>query len=73
MPWRSFLKLIRDLGFTYDASTAGSALRFDPPHANDVAITFHKPHPDPTIHPVIAREFGKKLMKNYGWSEVDLP
>jgi hypothetical protein len=28
-------------------------------------------HPDPTIHPVMLREFAKKLKKNYGWTEAD--
>jgi len=46
-------------------------VRFDPPDPKDVSITFHKPHPDPTITPIMLREFAKKLKKNYGWSEAD--
>ncbi|KAJ7072063.1 hypothetical protein C8F01DRAFT_1102364 [Mycena amicta] len=71
MKWETFLKLMREMGFTYDPSTAGSSVRFDPPDSKDVSITFHKPHPDPTIHPIMLREFAKKLKKSYGWSEVD--
>ncbi|KAJ7141469.1 Scd6-like Sm domain-containing protein [Mycena epipterygia] len=68
-------QLMREMGFEYDPSTATSSVRFDPPDPRDVrplqSITFHKPHPDPTIHPVILREFAKKLKKTYGWSEAD--
>ncbi|KZV80369.1 hypothetical protein EXIGLDRAFT_705504 [Exidia glandulosa HHB12029] len=32
-------------------------------------ITFHKPHPDSTIHPVMLLEFSKRLKEKYGWSE----
>ncbi|KAJ6500171.1 hypothetical protein C8R47DRAFT_1211730 [Mycena vitilis] len=71
MKWDTFVKLMREMGFDYDPSTAGSSVRFDPPNPKDVSITFHKPHPDPTIHPVMLREFAKKLKKNYGWSEAD--
>ncbi|KAF7321790.1 hypothetical protein MKEN_00700800 [Mycena kentingensis (nom. inval.)] len=71
MKWETFLKLMRELGFEYDPSTAGSSVRFDPPDPKDVSITFHKPHPDPTIHPVMLREFAKKLKKSYGWSEAE--
>ncbi|KAJ6594189.1 hypothetical protein B0H19DRAFT_53007 [Mycena capillaripes] len=71
MKWETFLKLMREMGFTYDPSTLGSSVRFEPPDPKDVSITFHKPHPDPTIHPAMLREFAKKLKKSYGWSEAD--
>ncbi|KAF7305999.1 hypothetical protein HMN09_00754400 [Mycena chlorophos] len=71
MKWETFLKLMREMGFTYDPSTAGSSVRFDPPDPKDVSITFHRPHPDPTIQPIMLREFAKKLRKSYGWSEAD--
>lgn len=32
---------MRELGFSYDPSTAGSSVRFDPPNPNDrVCLTF---------------------------------
>jgi hypothetical protein len=71
MKWESFLKVMRDMGFSYDPSTAGSSVRFDPPHDGDRSITFHKPHPDPTLYPVKIKEFGKKLKDYYGWDEED--
>ncbi|KDR75158.1 hypothetical protein GALMADRAFT_249095 [Galerina marginata CBS 339.88] len=72
MKWENFLRLMREMGFTYDPSTAGSSVRFDPPNKGDRSITFHKPHPDPTLQPVMLKEFAKKLKRYYGWDEEDL-
>lgn len=71
LKWESFLKVMREMGFSYDPSTAGSSVRFDPPNKRDKSITFHKPHPDPTLHHHKVREFGKRLKEYYGWSEED--
>ncbi|KAJ3558020.1 hypothetical protein NM688_g1154 [Phlebia brevispora] len=71
LKWDNFLKVMREMGFTYDPSTAGSSVRFDPPNPADPSITFHKPHPDTTIYPVKLREFGKRLKRTYGWSQQD--
>ncbi|KAI0793177.1 hypothetical protein C8Q75DRAFT_547778 [Abortiporus biennis] len=71
MKWENFLKVMREMGFKYDPSTAGSSVRFDPPDPRDLPITFHKPHPDPTLYPVMLKNFGKRLKKYYGWSEED--
>ncbi|KAH7916563.1 Molybdopterin biosynthesis MoaE [Hygrophoropsis aurantiaca] len=69
LKWENFLKLMRDMGFSYDLSTAESGpVRFDPPREGDRPITFHKPHPDSTLRPVILKEFAKKLNAYYGWS-----
>ena len=32
-------------------------------------VTFHKPHPDSTIHPKMLIKFGKRLKAHYGWDE----
>ncbi|KIP10936.1 hypothetical protein PHLGIDRAFT_125248 [Phlebiopsis gigantea 11061_1 CR5-6] len=69
MKWDHFVKLMGEMGFTYVPSTAGSSVRFDPFDPKDRPITFHKPHPDSTIHPVMLKEFGKRLRRTYGWSE----
>jgi len=63
MKWENFLKLMREMGFEYDPSTAGSSVRFDPPNKNDRPITFHKPHPDPTLNPIMLKAFAKRLKK----------
>ncbi|KAI0645959.1 hypothetical protein C8Q79DRAFT_967138 [Trametes meyenii] len=71
MRWEKFVRMMTDLGFTYVPSTAGSRVRFDPPNPRDRSITFHKPHPDPTIHPKKLRDFSKKLQEYYGWDPDD--
>ncbi|KAF8650432.1 hypothetical protein AX16_005235 [Volvariella volvacea WC 439] len=68
MKWEHFLKLMREMGFSYDPSTAGSSVRFDPPDPRDKPITFHKPHPDPTLHPILVKVYHKRLKKQYGWT-----
>ncbi|KIM45307.1 hypothetical protein M413DRAFT_441989 [Hebeloma cylindrosporum] len=72
MKWEQFLKIMREMGFSYDPSTAGSSVRFDPPNPNDRPITFHKPHPDPTLTPVLRDKYAKRLKRVYGWSAEDL-
>ncbi|KAF7376404.1 hypothetical protein MSAN_00055900 [Mycena sanguinolenta] len=74
MKWDDFCKLMREMGFGYDPSAAGSSVRFDPPDPRDVPIFFHKrlTSGSDTIYPIMLFEFGKKLKKNYGWCEADL-
>jgi hypothetical protein len=73
------------LGFREVRGTEGSSVRFDPPSDLDHVrtlipprltcsrlsqpITFHKPHPDSTIHPKMLIKFGKRLKARYGWDE----
>jgi len=71
MKWDHFVKLMADMGFKYDPSTAGSSVRFDPPDIRDPPITFHKPHPDPTIYPMMLKDFSKRLRRTYGWTGED--
>ncbi|KAL5485099.1 hypothetical protein ACEPAI_7741 [Sanghuangporus weigelae] len=68
LKWEQFLQVMRELGFDYDPSTAGSSVRFDPPNPDVRSITFHKPHPDPTLHQNILKEYRAKLEDYYGWS-----
>ncbi|KAJ7128863.1 hypothetical protein C8R46DRAFT_1236803 [Mycena filopes] len=72
MTWGAFLQLMTEIGFTYDPTTAGSgAVRFDPPNPTDESITFYRTHPDPSLTPLMQREFAKKLKKNYAWIASD--
>ncbi|KAF6763057.1 hypothetical protein DFP72DRAFT_1030216 [Ephemerocybe angulata] len=71
MKWETFLKLMREMGFEYDPSTAGSSVRFDPPNPKDSSITIHKPHPDSTLAPIQLIKIGKRLKRYYGWNEED--
>ncbi|KAJ7593977.1 hypothetical protein C8J56DRAFT_925684 [Mycena floridula] len=63
---------MKDMGFTFDPNTAGSSVRFDPPDPKDRAISFHKPHPDPSIDRVTLKLWSKKLQKYYGWRPEDV-
>jgi len=69
MKWDHFVKVMIDMGFEVDASTAGSSVRFQPPDPTLRSISFHKPHPESTIDPITLQKWGKKLKSYYGWSE----
>ncbi|KAG6813367.1 hypothetical protein H0H92_011633 [Tricholoma furcatifolium] len=71
MKWEDFLRIMRDMGFEYEPGTAGSSVRFDPPDKRDKPITFHKPHPDPTLQPTVLKIYAKRLKERYGWTEED--
>ncbi|KAL1696261.1 hypothetical protein GGG16DRAFT_108368 [Schizophyllum commune] len=67
--WEEFVRLMDQLGFDYDPSPPGTSTRFIPRNQRDKIVTFHKPHPDPTISPVMLREMLKKLIRLYGWTD----
>ncbi|EKM80649.1 hypothetical protein AGABI1DRAFT_105632 [Agaricus bisporus var. burnettii JB137-S8] len=69
MRWDDFVKLMTEMGFDYDPSTAGSSVRFIPPGKDDHPITFHKPHPKAYVEAWLLRSFAKRLKKRYGWDE----
>jgi hypothetical protein len=48
------------LSSSSSSSSSPDTLRWQP-------ITFHKPHPDSTIHPKMLIKFGKRLKAHYGW------
>ncbi|KAH6866627.1 hypothetical protein BKA58DRAFT_388334 [Alternaria rosae] len=47
----------------------GSAWQFTPCGSLDVVrgIQFHEPHPDSSIPYIMARRFGRRLQRVYGW------
>ncbi|KAG6901072.1 hypothetical protein C0995_001212 [Termitomyces sp. Mi166 len=53
-------QFMRELGFGYDPSMAGSSVRFKPPNGRDSPITFHMPHPDPTMQLILLKQFAKR-------------
>ncbi|KAK2464212.1 hypothetical protein APHAL10511_003669 [Amanita phalloides] len=71
MKWDHFVALMKEMGFTYDPTTAGSSVRFIPPDRRDKPITIHKPHPDPTLQPIKLKEIASRLKRYYGWSKED--
>ncbi|KAK4040816.1 hypothetical protein C8A01DRAFT_35189 [Parachaetomium inaequale] len=64
--WPKFVAAMKHAGFV-PTEGAGSAVSF---HSLDGSgsITFHKPHPDATIYPVLLRSFGRRLITWFGWS-----
>ncbi|KAF5326153.1 hypothetical protein D9611_000308 [Ephemerocybe angulata] len=70
MKWETFLKLMTQMGFTYEI-TGGSSVRFDPPDNQSSSITIHKPHPDTTVTPVHLIKIAKRMRRYYGWKEED--
>ncbi|KAF9452735.1 hypothetical protein P691DRAFT_794128 [Macrolepiota fuliginosa MF-IS2] len=69
MRWDDFVKLMTEMGFDYDPSTAGSSVRFVPPGKDDHPISFHKPHPKPYIEGWKLRGMARRLKEHYGWDE----
>jgi len=67
MKWDDFVKSMVDLGFTYEGSTAGSSVRFDPPDPKDPSITVHKPHPKAILGHVQIKNIAKRLKGRYDW------
>ncbi|KDQ06214.1 hypothetical protein BOTBODRAFT_263838 [Botryobasidium botryosum FD-172 SS1] len=52
--WSDFEKFISQLGFDV-VEAEGSSVRFDPPVQNARPITFHRPHPDSTLTPMLIK------------------
>ncbi|VDB83236.1 unnamed protein product [Peniophora sp. CBMAI 1063] len=65
--WQDFEKVMRRIGFQV-VQTAGSSVRFDPPARTARPISFHRPHPDAIIPPIMAKWYGARLSRVYGWS-----
>ncbi|KZV82966.1 hypothetical protein EXIGLDRAFT_626337 [Exidia glandulosa HHB12029] len=66
--WDEFVGAMIEIGFTVDAPTVGSCVRFTP-RGGEPPINFHRPFPDPTIHPVMLRDFVAHLRDTYGFDE----
>ena len=68
LPWTEFLHAMASAGFT-SQKLGGSAWIFEP--TNDMfrrSIIFHEPHPIAKIRYRIARVFGRRLNRAYGWT-----
>ncbi|KAK4543630.1 hypothetical protein LTR36_005275 [Oleoguttula mirabilis] len=61
--WQHFLQAMVDAGFAI-AQSRGSAVMFS---RDEGSIVFHRPHPEPTIGPVMLQVMGKRLRKWFGW------
>ena len=68
LPWTEFLHAMASAGFT-NQKLNGSAWIFEP--TNDIfrrSIIFHEPHPVAKIRYQLARMFGRRLNRAYGWT-----
>ncbi|KAL8919639.1 MAG: hypothetical protein Q9208_006671 [Pyrenodesmia sp. 3 TL-2023] len=68
LPWSEFLSAMASVGFSIK-KLDGSAWVFAP--ANDEwkqSIIFHEPHPSSKIPFQVARRFGRRLWRTYGWN-----
>lgn len=67
--WCAFVRAMIRTGFAAE-KLQGSAWQFSP-HGNtivDRSIQFHEPHPESGILYAIARRFGRRLERVYGWT-----
>ncbi|KAJ6497109.1 hypothetical protein C8R47DRAFT_1113871 [Mycena vitilis] len=65
--WAEFERAMKRIGFGV-AQTAGSSVRFDPPAKLAHPISFHRPHPDSILTPIMLRWIGARLNRCYGWT-----
>ena len=66
--WDEFRRAMVRIGFSAE-KLQGSAWQFTPGTSLEVdrAIQFHEPHPDGDITYLMARRFGRRLQRVYGW------
>lgn len=67
--WCDFKRAMSHIGFTVE-KLQGSAWQFTPSGALEYCrgIQFHEPHPNSDITYIIARRFGRRLERVYGWN-----
>ncbi len=67
--WSDFLSLMASVGFSVK-KLDGSAWLFSPAEADLFrrSIIFHEPHPESKMPFRVARRYGRRLERSYGWS-----
>ncbi|CAA9958131.1 hypothetical protein PTMSG1_01704 [Pyrenophora teres f. maculata] len=68
LKWNEFKRAMVRVGFTAE-KLQGSAWQFMPTSSVGVkrGIQFHEPHPDSDVPVTLARRFGRRLERVYGW------
>jgi hypothetical protein len=67
--WQHFLSAMIDAGFSV-LQSQGSAITLrqdEERHEGVRTIVVHRPHPSPTINPVMLRSIAKRMTKWFGW------
>jgi hypothetical protein len=72
VPWDRFVLAMDQIGFV-KRHKGGSAVLFEPNskckwYPSGGKAVFHRPHPDPTLTPLILKFMGKRMHKRFGWS-----
>jgi hypothetical protein len=72
VPWDRFVLAMDQIGFVA-RHNGGSAVLFEPNrdckwYRFGGKIVFHRPHPGPTLTPLILKFMGKRMHKRFGWS-----
>jgi hypothetical protein len=68
IPWNDFLRAMRSTGFEPE-KLYGSVWQFTPTKLDvERSIQFHAPHPNNKIPFWLARRFGRRLNRAYGWT-----
>lgn len=68
LPWANFLHTMTSLGFGVQ-KLDGSASLFSPVNEKLTrSIIFHEPHPEKSIPFNVARRYGRRLTRAYGWT-----
>lgn len=72
--WKKVLAAMSDIGFIVSQGNGGSMFFFNPSkeleqkHRMGHGVIFHGPHPKDAVDGNKAREMGRRLYKNFGWS-----
>lgn len=64
--WDDFVAALMDAGCT-SKQAGGSAVTFMHPGDGMSAVVIHRPHPDPSINPIMLGSLAKKFGKRMGW------
>lgn len=72
LAWSEFNYLMHYAGFSVE-KLGGSSWQFTPISSNLIergyrGIQFHEPHPKAKLAFVVARQYGRRLARSYGWS-----
>ncbi|KAB2101763.1 hypothetical protein AG0111_0g9460 [Alternaria gaisen] len=70
VPWSDFLHAMVLIGFSAE-KMHGSAWNFTPNTIDagvERSIQFHEPHPSNKLPMLLARRYGRRLARNFGWS-----
>lgn len=68
IPWLDFVQAMSSTGFVPE-KLGGSVWQFTPTELDlERSISFHEPHPHHKIPFLVARRFGRRLNRAYGWT-----